>query len=217
MYQFPFLLLTSDDVRNANIADLLEDETADYVQMKRELYSALPNDVFPTKPLHELVELEIIMSKMLCDVFRTNLNVLKTELTGMDNYRIKEKLKRVFTILRRKSADILHHYDEYLFSDTLRKLDLWEDNPVLKTGKPADWNSQFLNRISDIHRHLCRLVVVVEHKLLIKQQQLSPEVDRNKTLFKDDEVIVGNIPKIVETCNIIKKEVKDYLRLVDSL
>lgn len=217
MYQFPFLLLTEDDARNSALADLIEDDLLETNILKKNLYKRLPNEL-QIKSLYDLLAIQDIMTKILCEIFRSHMNVLNKDLPEINVWRIKEKLKRTLTITRRKSADILHNYDGYAFGDTLRKLDLWEDHPVLKGTKPHEWNANFLNRISDIHRHMYRLCIVLEDLLLLQNQQLKTSDDKSDTLDKlDHNVITNSLGKILDACRAIHKEVRDYVRLVDSL
>src|SRR5690242_14634433 len=114
MYQYPFLLLTEDDARNSALADLIEDDMLETSMLKKDLYSRLPDSI-DVKKLYDLLEIQVIMTKMLCDIFRSHMNVLLHDLPEIDIWRIKEKLKRTLTITRRKCADILHNYDGYAF------------------------------------------------------------------------------------------------------
>ena len=111
MYYYPFLLLTEDDVRNATIADLLDDQALESIALKKALYNSLPDNM-PIRALYDLLDIEAVMNKLLCDILRANVNVLKKTLPDIDNWRVKDKLKRSLTMLRRKSVDILHTYDD---------------------------------------------------------------------------------------------------------
>jgi hypothetical protein len=214
MYQYPFLLLTEDDVRNSTIADMIEEDMLETSLLKKNLYNRLPDSI-DVKKLYDLLEIQVIMTKMLCDFFRSHMNVLHRDLPEIDIWRIKEKLKRTLTVTRRNCADLLHNYDGYVFGDTLRKLDLWEDHPVLRDAKPQKWNNHFLNRISDIHRHMYRLCLVLEDILLLQNQQLK-SVDNKGRDNQDHIANINSLGKITEACRTIHKEVKDYIRLVDS-
>jgi len=210
MYQYPLLLLTGDDVRNATLADLLEDEMIDTTKLKKKFYDNLTDDM-PLRNLYDLVEIEVIMTKMICDIFRSHMNVMHKDLPNMDRWRLKERLKRTLTIVRRRCSDILHTFDDYSFGDTLRKLELWEENCSRKDSTPEEWNANFLNRVSDIHRHLFRYITVIEPRLLVRNQQLKTS---DGSEYDD---AVNSISKTLEACRTIYKEIKDYVRLVDSL
>lgn len=216
MYQFPLLLLTEDDVRNSALADMFEDELIDTVKIQKALYDSLMENM-PIRSLYDLMEINVIMTKILCDIFRSHMNVLNKELPEIDIWRVKERLKRTLTIIRRKSTDILHTYDDYLFGDTLRKTELWEDNPSVKSSKPYEWNANFLNRISDIHKHMHRLTITIEPRLLVKTQQLKSLENQDDTAVNDYTETINSLPKILEACRGIHKEIKDYVRLIDSL
>jgi hypothetical protein len=215
MYYFPFLLLTEDDIRNGTIADLFEDDMIDTLAYKKLLYESLPDDM-PIRSLTDLSDIQLTVNKILCETLRSNMNVLKKPLPEIDNWRIKDKLKRSLTMLRRKCADILHTYDNYTFSDLLRKPDMWEDHPHFHVTRPIDWNTVFLNRISDIHRHVCKLVEILEIKLLLKNVMLK-KTEYNETNLTNDTNLMNSTAKILEACRFIHRETKEYIRLIDSL
>ena len=225
MYQYPFLLLTQDDVRNSAIADMFDDEMTDSADMKKKLYALLPDDA-PIRALYDLLDMEVTITKMFCDVFRSNMAVFNKQLHDMDTWRIKERLKRTLTIMRRKSGDVLHKFDHYAFADSLHKQDLWEDSPTKKRSSPIDWNGNFLNRVSDIHRHVSRGIAAVEPRLMLQTCQLKsqsedatsdPNNPKTSEVNADYMDYVSRIPVMLEAMRTIHREVKDYVRLVDSL
>jgi hypothetical protein len=119
--------------------------------------------------------------------------------------------------MRRKCGDMFHTYDNYVFSDLLRKQDMWEDHPSLKILKPNEWNTVFLNRISDVHRHMCQFVQVVEPKLLLKNVMLKRQEEEAPLMSHDDTGLMNSTSKILEGCRFLHREAKEYTRLIDSL
>lgn len=223
MYQYPFLLLTADDIRNSSIADMIEDEMTENTTIKNEFYTSLPSEL-PKKVLYDLLEIDNTMANIFVEIFRSNMNVLDSKMPDIDVWRVKDKLKRLLTILRRKCPDITHPFDDFLFSDKIRKIDLWEDNKAFNKETPSEWNAIFLNRISDIHRHMYRLVNILEPRVLVFNQVLSaPSNSTSSTsssfssYSESSSDVMNSIGKILETCRIMHREVKDYTRLIDSL
>jgi cob(I)alamin adenosyltransferase len=219
MYSYPFLLMTMDDIRNASLADMFEDELLDTLKWKTEFYESLPES-FPKRALHDLKEIEATITKILLEIFRSHMNILSTKLPAIDVYRVREKLKRLLIMMRRKGVEIMHEYDtEYTFADTVRKLDKWEEHESMRGDNVSDANSVFLNRVSDIHHHLSRLVENMEPRLLIFSQVSSlPEEQANHALEHVSNLTSStDISKIAEVCRILYKEIKEYIRLVDSL
>lgn len=214
MYYYPLLLLTSDDVRNNSLADMFQDELSESNSLKNVLYESLENDKVQKKSLYDLLEIENIISKSILDVFRSNMNILNSDLPAIDIWRIREKTKRLLTILRRKCQDLLHPFDNYTFADNLTKSELWEDSVVL--GSETDtqlWNSTVLKRISDIHHYLSKLVDSLEKRVLVGNITLESQ---NEEFIKTQEII-SNLGVISEATRVIYKEIKDYIRLVDHL
>jgi len=202
MYWFPFLSITSDDVRNAAIADIFEDELSESQRLKNEFYSSLHESGVPQhKALFDLLELERLNSTTMLDIFRTNFTVLEAQLPDIDVWRIREKTKRLLTFLRLKGKEIIHPFDDFSFSDKLRKPDLWEDNTIFRDAPPQQWNTIILNRISDIHHHLSKLVEHLEKRILTG-------IDLETTT---------NTGAYLESTRSITREIKDYTRLINSL
>ena len=212
MYSYPLLLLTNDDVRNATIADLLELEFTDYANSRRELYSRLSDET--VRHLYDLLDINTTVNKMLYIIFRSNVNAVKKDTTPLDTWRIKERLKRSLFKIRTCCGNILHSYDNYAFSDSLMKLDLWENYVNIVDTTFNDWNNNFLQRIGDIHKHIYRLVSVLETLLLLSSVSLKPVTVVKK---EDYTNTIKSLGKILEACRTIHTEVADYFRLVDSL
>lgn len=218
MYHYPLLLLTADDIRNNAIADLLEDDLHLYVATKKQLYSTLPDTFVYKKQLYDNLEFRKISEQMLFDVFRSNMNVLTTTLPDIDNWRIKDKLKRMLTVMRRKSQDFIYpHDDDWNFSDKLNKSDLWEghDSFTAKDGTPSQMNSVLLNRLSDVHKHVYKIAETCELRIYERNICLT---NPDKSRMSDETIsMIDNVGKMTESLRSINKELKEYIRLVDSL
>lgn len=215
MYQYPLLLLTSDDVRNATIADLLEAEMSDWEILKKSLYSRLSDEQIK-RYLYDILEIEITMTKMLLVIFRSNINVVNKELTPLEQWRIKERLKRCLYAIRTCSVNILHNHDNYAFSDSLMKLELWENSVNVVSSTTSDWNRNFVSRVGDVHKHLHRLVSVLEPVLLFSNVHLKP-LDKKKGLATNYNETINSLGTILEACRKIYNEISEYTRLMDTL
>lgn len=211
MYYYPFLLLSDDDIRNSTMADLIEGEMHDDKKLKEEFYRVLPDDL-PKKVLYDLLDIQNTITLILLDTFRCNLNILSTNLGEAKIWQVKEKLKRLLAMLRRKCSEIMYPIEELTFFDIVSKTEKWEESKIFAEISPAEWNSLFLTRLSDIHRYVSKLVEVLEPQVLVKNHLLkSPSVDTNRNIE------ITTVGHVLETCRLMYKEVKEYILLIDSL
>jgi hypothetical protein len=215
MYFFPFMLLTNDVISNNKFADIFLEEFLETEQEEKDLYLTLPDETF-TKTLYDLLDLEKLITCFLIDVFRTNFKVLVEEMPQMDRWRIKDQIKRSLTQMRKLSVHLIHPYDtSYFFIDLTRKFEAWDGNQIFSNdNKPVEWNQIFINRISDIHRNLEKLIKVLRTRVLIKGRTLLPTSQPLALLGEETEKSLGSI---IESTRSIYRPIRDYLRLINSL
>ena len=200
MYQFPFLLLTSDEVRNNVLADMINDELETYKISERKFIDELPDSI-AKKPLIDLADTEIILTQLLLDTFRSRMNVLNSELPEIDYWRLKDKVKKLLTVMRRKSSELIHHSSDCKFIDLVKKVEMWEDAKLFTSKTPIEWNQTVLNRISDIHHNVHNYI----------------ETATRNCVHNQNPQIIFMSGQILEVMRVICREYKEYLRLIDSL
>jgi hypothetical protein len=211
MYTFPFLLLTADDVRNGNIADMFDEEISQHLASRKSFFETLPDEL-PVEHLQDILSIEVLLGNIFSDMCKCNMNILSSDLPEMDIWRVRERVKRLLTLLRRKSVDLIHPFDNFTFSDKVKKHDLWEDNDAIFSGQPENWNALVLTRISEIHQNVTRFANEMTPRLLVYNQVLK----QSDSVDKEREAM-DKIEKMVDTTRSIGREVKDYLRLIGSL
>ena len=195
MYYYPFLILTNNHSRNSKIADTLQEDTINYINFKKKLFETLSEEhkIF----LYELLEIYKINNSILINVF--NKFTIKTNLIPIDSFRLKEKLIKLLKSLRNKCLSL--HFptqDGELFS-----IDDWEGSHFLNSSNSSDWNNLCLQRLSDIHAHIFKHLEIVEYKLLV-----TGNISNS---------ISTQLPVIIETMKSIHKEIKEYLKFIESL
>lgn len=156
MYYFPFWLLTSDDARNAAVADRIEEAADDW---DRRMISECHVDVEPA--LSKLMELRRAVDSIYLQVARTKLSAAGAALPLIDHSRFQDAVRRLLSSIRRRSVETQHEWTVPAFGDILSKPSEWENSHELDSGTPADWNAVAVRRLSDVHRNfhdLCELV-----------------------------------------------------------
>jgi hypothetical protein len=197
MYYYPIFLLTEDAARNRMLADLLANEQKRDAAMKLEVYGTLPASA-QHKALYDLVDLEKSMITVVVDILRADYNVLNTNLPDIDHWRLQEKAKRLLSMLKSLAERLVHPYQEERYAELIRDAQKWD---VSTLHSPAAWNDLILMRVSDIHRHVTRLVDNV----------------RVTIPYGQDAETLASIGTFLESWRAIAREVKDYTRLVSSL
>lgn len=199
MYFYPFLVLTSNHSRNKKIADTLQEETFDYINMKKKLFERLSEE--NKNFLYELLEIYKINNSILINVFNTNMTSININLIPIDLFRLKEKLVKLLKILRNKCLSIKFS-DEYGIH-LPSSVEEWEESHFLNSSNGSDWNNLCLQRLSDIHAYIFKHLEIVEYKILV-----TGNIGTS---------ISHQIPDIIEIMKLIHKEIKDYLKFIESL
>lgn len=204
-YTFPIWLLTVDDVRNNQIADMLEDTFDSYKAQKEAFYDSLEGTLFHHKALYDLLEMQTVATKMLLEIFRCNINVLHTELPEIDVYRLRNISKHALAVWRSESKQIVHQLSDDNLLDSIHHPNKWDEHPKFsENGEPVDWNGIVLSRLSEIHRHIHDLSTHVEGRILLNRQGDADLVRR---------ITDNTLPSL----RLIFQELQSYCRLVNSI
>lgn len=203
VYTFPIWLLTDDDTRNGDVADMIEEDLESFLEIKKNFYSSLEGTVHDIKELHDLLEIQRISTLMLLKLFRSNLNIFNSALPEIDVVRIKDRAKQTLGVWRRESFNMGHPFGDGSFFEVVHKPNKWDDHTKFTDGtqEPLDWNGIVLSRFSDIHRHLHDLFAHGEARMLL-------------ALDTDVRVIVSTILPAVTN---MYKELLGYINLVNTL
>ena len=201
MYYYPFWLLTPDETRNASVADRLEEESDRFVEERSELFGLL-KDPETKGSLESLTEFQKEADAMFFCVARCNLSILASPLPQVDHLRIKDKIKKLMSSLRRRCVDFDHPWQTAAWADDVYSSGKWEGSSAFTTDDPCAWNSVFLARLSALHHHLYLLRTALEPRLLAGLNGNSGSV---------------NVTQVLNTCRKISSLVKEYSRFIDSL
>ena len=169
-------------------------------EYKRDLYDSISLDHFPSlqkKILYDLLELEILNDNILIDVFGINLTVFDTNFIETDVWRLREKSKRILSLFQHYSSTTIHLFDTYDFALLVNSNSDWQ----IIDNSPIRWNNLVLKRISDIHRHYFLFINGIENSIII---------GTNISEY-------GRISELFEALKIIGREIKEYLRLIESM
>lgn len=205
-YFYPLWLLTIDDARNSQLADLFETEIEEFVIQKTKFYDSLGGTQYHSKALYDLLTIQQLATNMLVRLFRSNLNVLNSTLPTIDVVRIKEKTKNVLGAWKTSCLNITHPFDNSQFIDTILKHEKWDGHPklTLETGEPVDWNGIILSRLSDIHRNLHELFVYGESQILLH-------------IHGQQDIAMHVTTSILVAVQDIHGQLISYLRFINSL
>ena len=199
MYFYPILLLSDDDLRNKALASMFKEQLASS-QGKKAFFTS-GTDNIPCDDLLDLSHIEAIMTMMLVEIFHTNMNILKKEeeLPQIDIWRIKTKAKRLLSTIRRKCEKELVHDSSPL--QFIELMDGGDDMWICLDNSADRCNQLVLKRISDVHQNVSAFV---EYTRYIKLMNMDTEMSTE-------------IKLVLESMRAIGREVKDYMKLVNSL
>lgn len=192
MYYHPFWLITGNDVRNASIADALQEEFDELKQQKATFYSSLPE----SEGLFKLLEINTCMFKILSILLKANLNILNSRLDPIDVYRSTQKIKRTLGACRLSCISQVHDFDIFSFIDTLHQPAKWED---FSSKEIRDLGDNFLTRIGMVHQHYESFTSFVELIL----------VSGSEVHYDLDHFLSGSYSLL--------KDVTDYAKIINSL
>jgi hypothetical protein len=204
-YTFPIWLLTHNDAHNHQVADMIEEDLESFIAMKKQFYSSLEGTHAYVQELHDLLRVFQISQELLITIFRTNVNIVNSQLPHIDVIRLKDRTKSTLSVWRHNCNDIVHPYSSSSFIDIIFNANRWDmhDKFTTKDGTPADWNGIVLSRLSDIHRNVSELFVHGESRLLVGR-----EVDMSFRLCIASTML--------PTMNLITQNLLMYKRLLDS-
>lgn len=205
-YTYPVYQITSDDARNSQIADLIEDSLDIFIDAKTRFYDEFKDTEYHEKALYDLLEVERMATQMLVRMFRTNLNTLNSSMPQIDVIRYRDKCKIILGIWRAQSGFSVHPFGDGYFVDLVHKPEKWEQHPKFgeEGGSPADWNGIVLSRLSDIHKNISDLFTFAEGRLL------SP-ITRNTSL----KTFITNT--MLPSTQIIYNQLLVYVRFINAL
>jgi hypothetical protein len=231
MYTYPYLLITLDNVRNVAIANLLEEESNREMEYKKQMYENL-SDTTVIKELYRLIDINNVMNKMLIDVLQSHITIFfissytsssSLSMSEMDVWRVKERLKRLLTLMRKRCEDLYHNLDNdtffeksgvpgQSFANIVKDVDEWEGAVNIPGSLPNVWNTIFLKRLSDIHKHMYILTNSLETYILHNRQMST----LTSMITTDYTNLIDNLDKTVDACRVIHGEVKNYLGDIPS-
>lgn len=210
MFAHPLLLLTANGERNRRIAEILEAEVQHEYSTKASYYGDLPSQKFDVAALVNLCAMEKSMCVLVVAAFRTKLDSLNLDLPDIDFWRLKEKVKKCLSSIRRTSAGITHVFDDGDFTAKVGEHESWDEHPSFTNAASNDrarliqWNALLLNRVSDVHRALHYWISDRERRLLIAS---SP----------DQRLPAGADEVIAELIRTVTRELNEYYRMVNGL
>ena len=198
VYYFPFWHLTSDDGRNAAVADRIEE-------------AALENDRLMDKEISEWCEplqetfrnirrLRKLSDGLFLEMARTRMAVLNNrDLPAIDHARCRDAIRRLLSSARRRLADIRHPWTVPAFGDGLFKSSLWENSPAFEKDSPGEWNAVAVARVSEFHRCVADFCRLSELRALRGEEP------------------PGSLEDFIRVAGRLKELVNDYCRFVRSL
>lgn len=192
MYYHPFWLITGNDVRNASIADALQEEFDELKQQKSTFYSSLPESA----ALFKLLEIDTCMFKILSTLLKANLNILNSRLDSIDVYRSTQKIKRTLGACRVACNTQVHEFDVFSFIDTLHQPSKWED---FSSSEIRDLGDNFLTRIGTAHQHYESFTSFIE-LILLTGSEVNYDIDH-----------------FVTGAYSLLRDVADYAKIINSL
>jgi hypothetical protein len=198
MYFDPFNLLTSDIILNKQYANIFKNTCLELKNQKVEFYNSLTNFEIQSKVLMDLLELELVNTSILIDIFNSKWTNVCTKLLDIDISRLKEKSRKTLILVRNKFQDTFHIFDapdtaSFLSDDSNWIIDYTRDTPEI-------WNDTILKRIAFFYKHVDTLVYYMEKHTLC-----------NKHVQGVDLIL------FITHTRTVSREIREYLRLVSSL
>lgn len=203
-------MLTEDEIRNNSIADLLEEEAERIETEWKEIVIALDEKI-QKKTLYELFEMQKIMSKVLSETFRSKLVKLSNGSSEIQQYQTKERMKRLIALLRTRSEELIHPFDDYQFSDKVRKKDVWENSPIFRQNDLSLCVGLLTSRLSEIHYNIFKLTEKFTFYIITEPQTLN---NFQHSKYNDT---IRRIGHYLEVCRSIQKELFDYYHFINNL
>ena len=193
-YFFPFWLLTSDDCRNAAIADHIEESIMQSDELLKSELSCAPQ----AETLQAAADLSHLADSIFLQLARSRLSISASKLPPIDEARLRDAVRRLLTSVRRRSAEVIHDWTPAHFADLVcgRR---WEDDPTLDSGGASEWSGLVLRRVADFHQNA--------HALC--------DLCRVRALQKGDPP--GDIAAALEAVKKVKGAVADYCRFLQGL
>jgi len=194
MYYYPFWLLTSDDGRNAAVADKIEEAADDH---DRRLVTECPTD--GKDSLRKVMDLRRAADGIYLQLARTRLSAAGSALPLIDHSRFQDAVRRLLSTIRRRSAETQHEWTAPAFGDLLTRSSAWENTPALNQGLPVDWNAVAVTRLSDIHRNFHDFCELAQVRIL------------------QDREPPGDLDFFLRATRRVSEAVADYCRFLRSL
>jgi hypothetical protein len=158
-YYFPFWHLTSDDGRNAAVADRIEEAALENDRLLDEEMAEWGDPLLGT--FRDIRRLRRLSDGLFLELARTKMGVLSHKgLPAIDHARCRDAIRRLLGSARRRLVDVRHPWTVPAFGDGLFKSSMWENSAAFEKDSPGEWNAVAVARVSDFHRcvsDFCRL------------------------------------------------------------
>ena len=191
MHFNPFLYLSSDHEKNKILYNNLNNEFEVYNQNKMKLYEKINQN----KVLYDILYIESMLQTIFKEVCNININIFDTTIQEIDVWRLREKTKKILSILKRECTNTIHEYDNYSFVTVVQQE--WD----IDTKKdPMYWNKDILDKISFYFNHIYNFSDLTEKYILAN--------------FPTE--MTSQISDIKQSVQVVLKETRDYSKLVYS-
>jgi hypothetical protein len=198
MYFNPLLLITNDFDHNKKIGNLVYNNYEQFNQQKIKCFETLPDSTIQKKSLYDLLFIESILVKIYHDCSLCDFNVLNSSIQQIDNWRLREKIKKILAHTRSQFVNTIHSFDSSQHLKLVTNDTNWD---IDEHKTPHEWNGVLLDKIFIFVTHIYTFIEILEIDLLSS---------KNNEMFY-------LIPIVIESTKNIHKDVKDYIRLVNSI